>query len=379
VGGLFGSTRAWALDDDVVHTNHGSFGGVTTAIVAAVEATRREAEANPMDTWGRRHDDLHADAVAVVADFLGAPATNTALVPNATVGMHVALRVLPWRPGARILCTDLTYPAVLAALRRRAARSGAELVPIHLDPRARADVAAATLAAALDGVDGVVVDAIASATATGCDVDAVVAAARARDVPIVVDGAHEPGQVPLDLDGRGADAWVGNLHKWACAPKSLAAVVVDPRHHDHVRAAIPSFEDDLPFPANSVWQGTADIGPWRVIGAVLAQARAIADRGDEIERLAVAGADHLAGRVDGEVLPGAGWMRTVELPVADDGLGTASAAVERFLAARGIEAKVTAVGGRPMVRVSCHAYSSARDHDRLAAGVVAALADGLVG
>lgn len=375
VSGLFGSTRAWALDDTVVHANHGSFGGLTTATTSAVEAARRAVEANPMETWARRHDALHEHAVGVVADWLGARRSDLALVANATVGVHVALQVLPWRRGARILHTDHAYPSVLAALRRRATTSGAQLVAVDLDPTWSPGAVRDRLVDALDDVDGLVVDAVSSATATWCDVDAVVAAARDRDVVVVVDGAHEPGQVELGLAARGADAWVGNLHKWACAPKSVAALVVDPRHHDRVAAAVPSWYDDEPFPGNTRWQGTGDLGPVLVAEQVVLQARAVARQAPEIEARVRAGADHVAAEVGGRVLPGAGWMRSVVLPGDDDVAGTRCRSVEDALATRGVEAKLTPVRGRAVLRLSAHAYTSARDHDRLADG----LADALVG
>ncbi len=370
---LFGSTRAWALDDAVAHTNHGSFGAVTLATADAVEAARRRADANPMATWARDVDDRHAAAVATVADFVGADRHDLALVDNATVATVVALQVLPWRAGARIGRTTLTYPSVVAAMARTAAASGAEVVPLDLDPTASPASCRDVVVDALDDLDGVVVDAQSSATATWCDVDEVVAAARARDLPIVVDGAHEPGQVPLDVAGRGADAWLGNLHKWACAPKSLAAVVVDPRHHDRVRAPLAWWGDDAPFPSNTAWQGTADLGPLLVAEQVVAQATGILAHARDVEALVVAGAGHVADRVDGMVLPGHGWMRAIVLPRPDPD-GTWSPHLEAAMATRGVEAKVTPVDGRAVLRLSAHAYSSTRDHDRLAEALVEASA-----
>lgn len=370
---LFGSTGAWALDDDVVHTNHGSFGALTLATQSEVERARRRADGNPMAAWSRDHDAVHARAVAALAELVGARPNDTALATNATVAMDMALQVLPWRPGARILATSTTYPSVAANLRRRAESSGAHVVVLHLDPMSAPEAAGEQVIAALDDVDGVVVDAVASATAAWCDVGTVVDQARSRDVAVVVDGAHEPGQVPLDVAGRDADAWVGNLHKWACAPKSLAAVVVPARHHDRVRAPTATWFDDQPFPANATWQGTGDLGPVWAMDQVVDQARAILARSAAIEALADAGSAHVAAACGGAVLPGAGWMRTIALPVVDDHLGTASATIETALADANVEAKLTTVDRRPLLRLSCHAYSSPRDHDRLAEGVATAI------
>jgi isopenicillin-N epimerase len=389
VAALFGSTAQWALSDDVAHTNHGSFGGMTTATARAVASARRRVAANPMRAFTREFDAAHARAVAAVASLVGARPGDTTLVPNATTGMDVAMRLLPWEPDATIVVADQAYPSVLANLRRRAARSGARLRVVATDPRDPAGCGQALVAAmdeAAPGRTGVVVDQVASATACPFPVDEVVAAARARNVVVVVDGAHVPGQFAPAAATPGADAWTGNLHKWACAPIPLAALVVDERHHATIGPVVPTWLDDADFPANSAWQGTMDPGPLLVAEQVVAQALAILAHTDHIEDLAVAGAAHLAAAVGGHVLPGTGWMRAVVLPrsilrapaVAAAAAGPAPAsglaspldlaarAVEAAAVAHGVEAKVTPFREDLVLRLSCHAYTSARDHDRLA-------------
>ena len=394
---LFGSTTHWALADDVVHTNHGSFGGITEATATAVRAARDRVAANPMRFFTRAFPEVHARAVAAVAGLVGARAADTTLVANATAGMDVALRLLPWQPAGTIVVADQAYPSVLANLRRRAHRTGASLVVVPTDPAAP-DTLADVLVEAMDtaaatGPAGVVVDQVASATACPFPVHDVIAAARTRDMVVVVDGAHVPGQYAPDDANPGADAWTGNLHKWACAPISLAALVVDERHHHAIGPVVRTWFDDADFPANSAWQGTLDPGPVLVAGQVVAQASAMLAHTARIEGLAEAGAGHVAAAVGGSVLPGGGWMRSVSLPSSilqapvvraassapaptDEGLTSpldlAARAVEAVAHEQAIEAKVTPFGGRLLLRLSCHAYSSDRDHDRLAE-VLAAL------
>ena len=425
VADLFGSTALWALDDDVVHANHGSFGGITTATARAVAAARRRVAANPMRAFTRDFEAGHVAAVAAVAALVGARSADTALVPNATTGMDVAMRLLPWEPGATIVVADQAYPSVLANLRRRAQRTGTHLHVVATDPRDPAGSGRALVAAmdaAMDGAGGravgrtgVVVDQVASATACPFPAAEVVAAARARDMVVIVDGAHVPGQFAEGAT-RGADAWTGNLHKWACAPIALAALVVDERHHATIGPVVPTWLDGADFPANSTWQGTMDPGPMLVAEQVVAQAVAIRAHAtrpratpthvtstpaprtdaardaselpvvDRIEDLAVEGAAHLAAAVDGHVLPGRGWMRAVVLPPAilrapmvatamagpapaaglASPLDLAARAVEAVAVAGGVETKVTPWQDELVLRLSCHAYTSERDHDRLA-------------
>ncbi len=378
---LFGSTRGWALADDIVHTNHGSFGGITLATRDAVTAARDRVAANPMEFFVREFPAAQQRAVAAVARLVGARAGDTTLVPNATIGMDVALRILPWGPDATIVATDQAYPSVTANLHRRGRRSGAVVEVVAVDPMRPGDVLD-RLGDAIDrarrrGPAGLVVDQVASATAMPFPVHDLVSMAHARDVVVVVDGAHVPGQFAPGAAQPAADAWTGNLHKWACAPPSLAALVVAQRHHDVVGSVVASWYDDLDFPANSSWQGTSDPGPMLVAEQVVEQALAILARGNEIEARAVAGADHVAGEVGGCVLPGRGWMRTIRLPEAAAAgarsvtdLDARARDLEQPLWQQGIEAKVTPFAGDLLLRISCHAYTVARDHDRLAAGLV---------
>lgn len=387
---LFGSTEAWMLDDDVVHANHGSFGGITRNTHEAVTSARARVAANPMRFFDREYHAAHDRAVTAVAGLVGADAADTTLVANATVGMEVGLRVLPWRSDATVVVTDQGYLSVLQAVQRRAGVSGARVEVVATDP-ADPDAICDRVVDAVDrarvrGPVGVVFDQVASATACPLPAVDLVAAASERDVPVVVDGAHVPGQFPASSAlPSGAAAWTGNLHKWACAPHSLAVLVVDPAFQDGVGPVVSTWYDHLDWPANSAWQGTLDPGPLLVAEQAVDQATCILRHGDEIERLVVDGGAEIAEAVGGTVLPGRGWMRAVELPASITGtsamtsclestpeagalspLDLAARGIEAWSWHRGIEAKVTPFAGRLLLRLSAHAYTTPRDHERVA-------------
>lgn len=369
--------RAWMLDPQVVHANHGSFGAVTRATWDAVTAARARVAANPMAFFERQWADVHGAAVDAVTRFVGAVPGTVQLVPNATFGLDLALRVLPWRRGARLVRTDHAYPSVVAAMDARAARCGARVEVAEVDLHAAADAAAATVLRAAEGADGVVLDHASSATARWWPVDDLVPRLRAAGLVVVVDAAHAPGQVALDVSALAPDACVGNLHKWACAPHALAAVVLDPRHHDDVGPLVASAASDaLPFPDGSAWAGTLDPGPLLVAPQVVAQADAIRRTlGAGLAARADAGAGRVAAAVGGRVVAGGvGWMRAVVLP-ADAGTGRQRAAgLQDALAQRGVEVKVSAQREALVLRLSTHAYTTTTDHDRVADALADALA-----
>lgn len=377
------------LDDGVVHANHGSFGGITRATHEAVTAARARVAADPMRFFTREYHRAHERAVEAAAGLVGADPAATSLVPNATAGMVAALDVLAWGMDATVVVTDQGYLSVLAAVRQRAAATGTRVVVVATDPWHPDDVPEA-VAARLDevaghGPVGLVVDQVASAAACAYPIDRLVAAARDRDVRVVVDAAHVPGQYPPDRAWVPADAWTGNLHKWACAPHSVGVLVVDPAHHASFSPVVPTWYADLDYPGNAAWQGTLDPGPMLVTPQVVDQAEAILGHAAAIESRAAEGAATIAAAVGGGVLPGAGWMRTVQLPEAvraapvvaaamagttADPLGSPLDLAARAIEARGIEhgleVKVTPLAGELYLRLSCHAYTSAGDHDRIA-------------
>lgn len=362
--------RAWMLDPAVVHANHGSFGAITRATWEAVTTARASVAANPMRFFEREWVAAHARAVDAVAGLVGAAPGALQLVPNATFGLDLALRVLPWRQGARIVRTDHAYPSVVGALDAWADRAAAQVVVAEVDLDASEDRAAALVLEAADGADGVVLDHCASATARWLPVEHLVPRLRAAGVVVVVDAAHAPGHVPVDVGALDADAWVGNLHKWACAPAALAAVVLDPRHHDTVGPLVHSAASaGLGFPDGSAWAGTLDPGSMLVAEQVVGQAGEVMDAlGTSIAGRATTGAHRVADAVGGRVPSGGrGWMRVVELPPAVGSGPARAGGLQDAVAARGVEARVTAWRDRLLLRLSAHAYTSEADHERLAA------------
>lgn len=251
--------------------------------------------ANPMGFFTREYHDAHDRAVAAAAGLVDADPADTTLVTNATAGMEVGrLRLLPWQSDATVVVTDQGYLSVLRAVQRRAAVAGTRVEVVATDP-AKATAVTDRVMAAVDrarvrGPVGVVVDQVASATACPLPVVEIVAAGRERDVPVVVDGAHVPGQYrAMSAWPVGTVAWTGNLHKWACAPHWLAVLVVDPEHHDRIGPVVSTWYDDLDWPDNSAWRGTLDPGPLLVAEQVVDPARSMLVRGDKIEQVVVDG------------------------------------------------------------------------------------------
>ena len=248
------------LDPDVTFLNHGSFGATPAPVRAAQDRWRAALEREPVDFLVRRLPGLLDAARAEAAALVGADPADLVFTPNATSGVNAVIDALPLSPGDELLTTDHRYDAVRNALERRARRHGAGVVEAPIPyPCVTADaVVDAVTAAFTDRTRLLVVDAITSPTALVLPVARLISAARARGVPVLVDGAHAPGHIQIDLATLGADWWVGNLHKWICAPKGAALLWVAPERAAAMEAPITSHGWGEGLHAEFDWPGTHD-------------------------------------------------------------------------------------------------------------------------
>ena len=273
----------WSLDPAVHHLNHGSFGAVPVPV--------QEARQRWLDEWEKRptgfiYDTMQAAldrARGDVAAFVGGSVGGMAFVRNASTGIASVVRSMESRlgPGDEILTTNHDYNAIRQTLAFTAERTGARLVvadvPYPLsDP---GEVTEAVLGAAGARTRLAVVDHISSPTGLVLPIAEIVAALE-PDVPVIVDGAHGPGQVPLDLEALGASWYAGNLHKWVCAPRGAAFLHTRSDRTAHTYPVVISHGWNAPDTANRYhslfdWLGTDDMTPWlaapealRVVGSL---------------------------------------------------------------------------------------------------------------
>jgi len=369
----------FTLDPAVAHLNHGSYGAVPLPVQDAQQALRAEQERDP-DGFFADLPARIARARTAVAAALGGHPDRLALLTNVTEGVAVVLESVPLRAGDEILVTDHGYGAVTRAAERRALECGARLrtvrLPLELpDPAA---VAERVLAAVGERTRVAVLDLVTSPTAREIAAPPLLRALRERGVTTVVDAAHAPGMLPVDLGGAagGADFWVGNLHKWAFAPRAAAVLAVADAWRPRVRPLMLSWEHDQGFPAHTEWRGTCDYTPWLAAPAGFALLDGLgADRvRDHNAALAAHGAQLLAERTGLRplpALPGAA-MRTARLPrgvaETEQAARALMTAVRERLAAR-IAVRPWTGGG--VLRISAQLYNRPEEYRRLADGLPA--------
>ena len=250
------------LDPEVVFLNHGSYGACPRVVFERYQAWQLELERQPVEFLGRRIDGLLAEARAAFAAYVGAQADDLVFVENTTAGVNIAARSLDLQPGDEVLSTDLEYGALNNMWERLCAQTGARYVraPVRLPTSGSDEIADAVWAHAGPRTRAVFVSHLTSATALVLPAEELCARAREAGVVSIVDGAHVPGQLPLDLASFGADVYVGNCHKWLCAPKGSALLWVRPELQGSIEALSIGwgFGDDSTFLTRNERQGTRD-------------------------------------------------------------------------------------------------------------------------
>jgi isopenicillin-N epimerase len=373
------------LDPDTVFLNHGSYGACPAEVLAELQRWQREMERNPVAFLGRRSGELLAQARAQWAAALGARGEDLVFVPNATTGVNTVAQSLPLQPGDEVLAGDHEYGACDAAWHQACAARGARYrrveVPLPFEPERWVQ---RILDAVTPATKVIFASHISSTTALIFPVAELCAAARERGLLTVIDGAHAPGHVELDLATVGADFYTGNGHKWLCAPKGAAFLHVRPEHQALLQAPVVSwgyvaeasghtgfdaYTGHTTLERRLQWQGTRDIAAWLSVPAALAfQQRhdwpALRQRCHELacqtqQRV-------LARNGMAAVAPDSAYGQMVTIPVRTGGTLSDAEALRRWLCdERRIEVPVTLHGDQVFVRISVQAYNTPADLDAL--------------
>jgi len=382
---LAGLREQFLLSPDVIYLNHGSFGACPRPVFEAYQKWQLKLEQHPVEFLDleRRLPDRMRQARAQLARYVGADTDDLVYVPNATTGLNIVARSLPLQPGDEVLTSDHEYGALDRTWRlicqKRRARFVRQAVPLPVESTDQ--IVTAIWSGVTEKTRVLFLSHITSPTAVNFPVAELVQMANAAGIITVVDGAHAPGHVDLDLRALAADFYAGNCHKWLMSPKGSAFLYARPDKQSLLEPLVVSWgwESDDPGPSRFVdeqeWNGTRDVAAYLSVPAAI-QFRQ--DHNWPAVQSACHGllreARHRVKSLTG--LPaltpdGSSWygqMATLPMPACNE------KELQRTLRQQhGIEIPAIRWKGRPYLRISVQGYNSADDIDALINALAALL------
>ncbi len=359
------------LDPDVVFLNHGSFGACPRPVFERHQEWQRELERAPVKFLLRRLDGLLAEVRGRLGEEVGARADDLLFVPNASTGLNMVARSPRFEAGDEVLTTTHEYGALDLTWEFLCGRSRARYVrrPLPLPAGSPEEAVEAIWSGVGERTRVLFISHITSPTALVLPVAEVCRRAREAGILTLVDGAHAPGQIPLDVEAVGADVYAGNCHKWLCGPKACGFLWVRPEHQAWIEPLIVSwgFAPEQSFRARRHWPGTHDPA------AILSVPAAIDFQREHDWPTVRARCHELAAEARSALLE---WWGLEPLSREDDQWYAQMVALplpacdpadvqRRLMDEHGIEVPVWEWEGRPLIRISLQGYNTSEDVERL--------------
>lgn len=265
------------LRANVIFLNHGSFGACPMPVMKEYQNRQIELEQQPVEFMDRRHDELLSAARACLGNYLGCERDDIVYIPNATTGVNSVARSLPLKPGDEVLMSDQEYGALEKMWKFRCEETGAKLVKakIPLPLSNSQEIVEAMLNSVTPATRVVFMSHISSATALIFPVKEIVEALRGKNIYTVIDAAHAPGQIPVNISDIDPDFYTGNCHKWMMAPKGTAFLYARKDMQDLLVPSVISWGMTHKMPTQSrfidefEYQGTRDISGFLAVPAAI--------------------------------------------------------------------------------------------------------------
>lgn len=251
----------WNLDRNYIFLNHGSFGATPIVVLDDQSYWQHRLESRPVAFMAEELLPLLDRARSCLGEFIGSDPSHLVFVDNATTGINTVLRSLSWQRGDKILTTNHIYGAVRQALKFITDRYGVIVEEIAL-PFFCKDVLERLVPHLAADLRLLVIDHVTSPTALVFPIQSIINAAHDRGIPVLVDGAHAPGMIDLNLALLQPDWYVGNCHKWLCSAKGCGFIYTAPPWQPQTHPLVISHDYGKGYQAEFSWTGTKDFSSW---------------------------------------------------------------------------------------------------------------------
>ncbi|XP_078492683.1 uncharacterized protein LOC100182498 [Ciona intestinalis] len=252
------------LSDAYVMLNHGAYGFPPQPVLNKRNQLLEEQESHPF-TWFRTNlMGYYMESVKLAANLINGEVEDTFILSNVTEGTNCILKSVMLKDGGEILMNTHSYEAVRNMLSELETTYGTKTrcVEIRFPISDEQDVVD-LYARQLDlypNIKIAVIDHITSPTALKLPVEKIVEVCRERNVLTLIDGAHAPGQLDLDMEKIKADFYVGDLHKWYYTSRGCALLWISPKHRNKILPVVTDYCNDTMHHQYCYW-GTRDTSP----------------------------------------------------------------------------------------------------------------------
>lgn len=368
--------KRWLLDENVAFLNHGSFGACPRDVLVAQSEWRSQMEKQLVKFITVDAHPAMLNSLTQLGEFVNAKESDIVFLDNATSAVNAVVRSLmpKWKQGDELLTTTHVYGAMRKTLHYAADVSGATVVEAVIPfPIQTADqVVEAVRKAITDKTKFAIIDHVTSPSALVYPIERIIALFKERGIPVMIDGAHALGMLPLDMAKFGADFYTGNCHKWLYAPKGSAFLYVDAKHQKEIHPTNISHNYLTSFKSEFDWVGTHDPTAWLSVSAALAF---IKEMGVDNMRtyghnLAIEARKMLSKSWGSQIVAPddmIGMLATIELPgnPKDDDKRIVNLH-DRLRDEFHIEIPVIGgLGGHTYVRISCQVYNDMSEYEQL--------------
>jgi isopenicillin-N epimerase len=380
----------WLLDETATHLNHGTVGAIPKRVLLAQRKWQDTIETNPAHFMLRRLVPLvgaspeHLRSVATVLGAAGAGADSFGFTRNVTSAINAVLRSIAWREGDECIVFEHTYGAItIGAQHIVESKMGRVVIAAVENPHEQASWERALDSALSKRTRLVILDHITSGTAAVVNVAPLIARCHAHSIDgervrVLVDGAHAPGAIHVDIAALGCDYYAANLHKWMWVPRSCGFLAVRPELNENVHASVLSWGFGTGLGAELDWEGTYDPTPMLTATEAIAMLNECGMQRVQAYNHAMAmyayrALSNLAQQVYEANEASMGTMAAVFLP------NRFGSTVEDAMRVRdhlwnqhAIEVHTASSRGRVLLRVSGQVYTTEADIDRLVSALQSA-------
>jgi len=269
--------QQFLLRSDITYLNFGSFGACPRPIFEKYQQFQLELEQEPVQFIVETGPQYLKTSREALASYINVDADDVVFVVNPSHAVNIVAKSLALQPGDEVLTTSLEYGACDRTWEFYCGKAGANYIkqPIQLPLVSREDFVEQFFKGVTSKTKLIFLSHITSSTALRFPVELVVTEAQKRGLLTFVDGAHAPGQLPLDLTMLGVDFYTGACHKWMMTPKGSSFLYTKKERQFLLEPLVVSWGYKSDHPSHSLFldyhqtQGTRDFSAFLCIPAAL--------------------------------------------------------------------------------------------------------------